>query len=183
MVPVLHQKSHQCTFPTIVTNCPSRKSTNSAALSSGSVEAHARGSAQIRAKRGPPVHGPCQSSGLLSWRKAQAIGPMPVALAPSQGSCGRPLSPHSDPQWLQRAFLPAAKQGEELPELHILQLQRESLATVREKSPTLAAIARDPQSGQARGVTAEWWHLPLQLQRAVPPQSLLSKGRGGRRNY
>lgn len=43
------------------------------------------------------VHTPWQ-------RKAQATGPTPVAHVPCQGSYRRPISPHSDPQPLHRAF-------------------------------------------------------------------------------
>ena len=73
-------------------------------------------SAPKRAKRKPPVHAPCKSCKPPCWRKAQAISPllvalqgrMPVAPIPHQGSHRRPISPHSNLQWIQRALLPAA---------------------------------------------------------------------------
>ena len=94
-------------------------------------------------KKGPPVPAPCQSCGVPNWRKAQDTGslpvalwrPMSVALVSHQGSWGSPINPYSNPQWLQRALLPAASQGKGLPEIQVLQLQREPFSNNQKESP------------------------------------------------
>lgn len=57
-----------------------------------------------RPKRGPPMHAPHWNCQLPGWRKAQAKGPLAVALRQPtsvvlflhQGSCGRSINLHSN---------------------------------------------------------------------------------------
>ena len=101
-----------------------------------------------RAKRKLLVPCPCRSYELPYWRKAQDTGPLPVALQwPTsvalvlhQGSCGRPINPYYNPQWLQRALLPAARQGEGPSEYTACSFRESILATVREKPPRGGAL-------------------------------------------
>ena len=67
-----------------------------------------------------------------------------MALVPHQGSHGKPIIPHSDPQQLQRALLPVARWGEGLPEYTSCNYRESLLATVREKLPILGALEWDP---------------------------------------
>lgn len=106
--------------------------------------------------------------------RAPASGPAETPI-PHQGSRGRPINAHSDVHWLQRALLPAARQGRRDCRKYTSCSYRESLlATVREKPPSIGALERDPQR-QARRVMAKWLHIPLQLQRVVPT-AFLEKG-------
>ena len=92
-------------------------------------------------KKGPPVPAPCQSWGFQTGEKHKIQGPcqwlcaMSVALVSHQGSWGSPINPYSNPQWLQRALLPAASQGKGLPEIQVLQLQREPFSNNQKESP------------------------------------------------
>ena len=84
--------------------------------------------------------------------------PTPVALCLHQGSLGGPISLHSDPQWLQRALLTAAKGGEGPTECMSSSYKESLLATVREQSLlTLKAAGNTPErylgAGEVTGAT------------------------------
>lgn len=75
-VPKEPREDHQCPFPH--GNCKELHQEKPQAPA-GAPTSGAQ-SVPKRAKRGPLGHAPCWSCGLSYWRKAQAAGPLPVAL-------------------------------------------------------------------------------------------------------